>query len=161
MKGWMAIFALALPLVGHSEPVTQRAALTAAHRLENAARMVLRLEPVPAVAPSATMPATRDQLVAELHRMWQGFRPVFRGRPTTIPFRNLGVERCTLKGEAREQALELLDWGFLAPVGPLMTDTDAYLEPEQFGECLGYFMIRLADLTHPWDAEFSPDNMAN
>jgi len=161
MTRWLAALALALPVIVQAEPVTQHAALTATHRLENAARMVLRLEPAPALATPAASPATREQLVAELHRMWEGFRPAFRGRPTTIPFRNLGVERCTLKGEAREQALELLDWGFLAPVGPLMTDTDANLEPEQYGECLGYFMIRLADLTHPWDAEFSPDNMSN
>lgn len=149
--------------LGFSEPLTFTAMTDATWRLQAGPAGILNVKlPVPTrVSRTSTGPATRSEMVDELHQMFLNFRPSLRGRPTTVPFRNYAIERCNLPPPAKESAFELLDWGFVAPVGPLMTGSTDSLTPEEYGDCLGLFLCRLADLTHPWSAAFSPDNMPN
>ncbi|MBX3096000.1 MAG: hypothetical protein KF812_03985 [Fimbriimonadaceae bacterium] len=155
--------ALLLVSAGFAEPLRFDSMVKATERMQIGPARLLKLKLPVATRPqrNGDGPATRSEMVAELRQMFLNFRPVLRGRPTTIPFRNYAIERCNLPEASRDHAFELLDWGFVAPVGPLMVSGGDTLTPEEYGDCLGFFLCRLADLTHPWSAEFSPDTMPN
>lgn len=51
---------------------------------------------------------------------------------------------------------KLVAWGFVGPVGPLATGPKPGLSIAQFGDAVGFFMARLADVTHMPSPKWSP-----
>lgn len=143
-------------------PVT-RGELDAVLRKAEAALVgVLQLQtglPKPIVSanqtPESTKAATRAQTLAGLNRLFELAKPKFRFTPKPI---FADTSRLTLPTDpnAKEVLLKLIRWGCVAPTGPLAAGKKDALMPEELGDALGWFLCRIAELTHSPDIEYSP-----
>lgn len=101
-------------------------------------------------------PATRAYIILKLDRLFERARPTFRFTPRRVRF----DARVLKVGKAERPALEkLIAWGCVARVGPLATGPGATIGLKEFGDAIGFFVARLADLTHTPDPKYSPGMM--
>jgi hypothetical protein len=130
-----------------------REAAGALARAERVTRRVLGLPAAPAAPlPEGSTAASRQQIVRGLHRVFFVARPKFRYTPFPSP-----IDAVRYRGQpAGEQIRELVEWGALAPTGPLAIGPGETVALRDFGEALGFLFIRLADLTHTASAKWSP-----
>ena len=98
--------------------------------------------------------ATRSMIIAEFDRWFQWTRPSFKSRPADLVF---DPKRLTVKDKSARASLErLIGWGFVAKVGPLATNKVETVSLVDFGDALGLFLSRVADLTHMPSSKFTP-----
>lgn len=142
-------------------PLRHDAMTQVMNRVDKAVRVVLKVEGTPTARTGQARAATRAEMVAEFDRIMTLARPRFRGRPIRQAVDQPLIDSRNPAPETRAQLKRLIEWGFVGPVSPLATDPSQTLTPQQFGDALGYFMTRLADVTHTYDPRFSPANLSN
>ncbi|HAY14719.1 MAG TPA: hypothetical protein PLB31_02340 [Fimbriimonadaceae bacterium] len=147
--------------VATAAPLRHDAMTQVMNRVDKAVRVVLKVEGAALNRTGQARPATRAEMVAEFDRIMTMARPRFRGRPIRQVVDQPLIDSRNPSPETRAQLKRLIEWGFVGPVSPLATDPTQTLTPQQFGDALGYFMSRLADVTHTYDPRFSPANLSN
>lgn len=147
--------------VAMAAPLRHDAMTEVMNRVDKAVRVVLKVEGAALNRTGQARPATRAEMVAEFDRIMTIARPRFRGRPIRQVVDQPLIDNRNPSPETRAQLKRLIEWGFVGPVSPLATDPTQTLTPQQFGDALGYFMSRLADVTHTYDPRFSPANLSN
>ena len=55
--------------------------------------------------------------------------------------------------------LKLVRDGFVMPVGPLVVGKDGPVSTNEFGDSIGVLLIRISDLVHMPNRQYSPDLM--
>ncbi len=137
-----------------SKPVTQAEASTVFAKADKVIKAVLHLAKSPAAFPSSGSTATREQIVmrfqAELDIAQSKFKftpPPLKSAPAVMSFKSEQTKSVAKK-------LEVL--GFVDRFGPLVTSKGEGLSTQEFGDALGYFLARLAELTHTPSSKFSP-----
>lgn len=131
----------AKPTFARSEaPVTRAEARRTLERLRDVADRALRLrsEPEAIALPNDAKPVTAVETVAVLRRLMRRYEPAFRVTPPL-----------------RSGADAFVAYRMIAPRGPLAIGRKT-LRPSEFGDAAGYFLVRLADLTHTPMREYSP-----
>lgn len=102
-------------------------------------------------------PATREEILLQMDRLFEMCRPHFKFTPPKV--RN-EPERLTIKSGAARKALDrLIVFGAVARVGPLATSTKPGLQLAEFGDALGFFTARMAELTHTPHSRWTPGMM--
>ena len=141
--------------VSAAAPVTRDEVKKSFNRLENAVKTV-----VPKYAPGAPLNlagdqnATREQVILQMDRIFQGAKPAFRFSPRKVEY---DAKLITVRDPAAKRALEnLIAWGFVGKVTPLATSKNPGLGLKDFGDSMGFFLARLAELTHTPSSKFSP-----
>jgi hypothetical protein len=135
-------------------PVTRAEAGQIFSRASKLLAPVLGLTPTPS-ALTGTAPVTRDQVVAEMNRLFEWSRPKFVFSPRRVTH-NPAVFTV---GQPQRGALgKLVSFGAIAPLGPLATSPRPTLTVREFGDAMGFFISRLCDLTHT-PSRFSPQLM--
>ncbi|MBL8049481.1 MAG: hypothetical protein JNJ45_12450 [Chthonomonas sp.] len=102
-------------------------------------------------------PITRSEVVHAYYLLYMKAKPGFRLTPVMTKFDPKlisGLDEA-VKGEAKI----LAQWGFIGPVGPLVTDMKPQVSVQVFGDSVGLFLSRLADLTHTPSSKYSPNLM--
>jgi hypothetical protein len=149
--------AKAVPLP--ERPATRSEFFGAADRLTWAAARGLAM-PVPAARPydRGDEPVTRSEVIAHLSRLKGQFSPRFRFTPfgnrvnlAVIEERNPEADRPALK--------DLVSFGLVAPVGPLVVGPERTLTVGQAGTALGHFFSQIAALAAEPDPRFTPRMM--
>ena len=109
----------------------------------------------PAAIGSATVEATREQVVLEFDRLYELAKPHFKFTPHKIKFdaTMLTIKKGT---PARTKLDKLIAWQCVAKVGPLAASLTPTLTLEEFGDAIGFFAARMADLTHTPSGKWSP-----
>jgi len=97
---------------------------------------------------------TRAQVLDDLARLEQEFRPVYVLKPRT-QYCDPAVVK--FAEPERKKAIRLIKLGFLEPVAPLVVGPDDKLTVGQFSEALAFFVERWADMTHIPTTKWSPD----
>jgi len=99
--------------------------------------------------------ATREQIVLEFARLFEMARPHFKFTPRKIKFdpSMLTIRKGT---RARAELETMIALQFVAKVGPLAASEKPTLTLAQFGDAVGYFYARVADLTHTPSSKWSP-----
>lgn len=97
--------------------------------------------------------ADRVTIVAYLAKLYRLIEPKIVVTPPPTQF-DPGV--ITLKQPARKDAETLIRRGFADPIGPLVAGKAIGLTPHEFGDALGYFLARVADVTHTPSSKYSP-----
>lgn len=142
-------------------PLRHDAMLQVMNRVDKTVRVVLKVEGNTTTRTGQARAATRAEMIAEFDRIMTLARPRFRGRPIRQVVDQPLIDGRNPAPETRAQLKRLIEWGFVGPVSPLATEPSQTLTPKQFGDALGYFMSRLADVTHTYDPRFSPANLSN
>ena len=136
-------------------PVTQAEAHEFFGRVQNAVVAVNKIKsPSSIKLGSAATPATREEVVLEFDRIFSMTQPSFSFKPKKGP---LNPKVIRLKSpEAQKAAVKLAQWGCVDRVGALLTNPTDTLTPTQFGDAVGFFVARLAELTHITSVKYSP-----
>lgn len=158
-KGLLLIATLGLSsalMAKPDAPVTQGEAYNVFAKAVAMLNTVLEMNLAPPVAKPAQpkQPVTRVQVVESLNRLFESVKPKFKFTPRPVQF---DKKRLNMKDATANQHLQrLISYGFVAPVGPLATGPKDTVSVEEFGDALGFYMARLAEVTHLPDSKWSP-----
>lgn len=108
-----------------------------------------------AIMSKDTKPATRAQILNGFNRLFEMAKPEFKMTPRESKYdASLFV---VPKGLQNKGVIEkLVKWGFIGKVSPLATSKTDSLTLAEFGDAMGFFLMRVADLTHTPSAKWSP-----
>lgn len=143
-------------LAAPDAPVTQGEAYNVFSRAVSMLSTILEMKIAPPAAKPVQpkQPVTRIQMIESLNKLFESVRPKFKFTPRPVPF---DKKRLNVKDSAANQHLQrLVSFGFVAPVGPLATGPKDTLTVEDFGDALGFYITRLAEITHMPDTKWSP-----
>lgn len=99
--------------------------------------------------------ATRTQILNGLNRLFEMSKPEFKITPRDTKYD--GSVLSIPRGNPSRPVLEkLVKWGFVGKVSPLATAKVDSLTLAEFGDTMGLFLSRVADLTHTPSTKFSP-----
>jgi len=122
------------------------------------------MQSLPALAPKinvgtctisdSTKPVTREEILLEMDRLHEAARPFFKLTPRPVYFDDKTI---TLpQGAARTSGEKLARRGFVATASVLLTEKNDTVTVADFGDDVGIFVARIADLTHMPDPKYSP-----
>ena len=135
-------------------PVTQDEAAAVFTKAEHVMRDVLQIKKATPAFPKGTGPATRAQILKHFAALYAALEPKFK---FSTPAQRSAPGVMSLKDpQVKLTALKLETLGFVDRYGPLVTSKSEGLLPHEFGDALGYFMARVAELTHTPSTKFSP-----
>jgi hypothetical protein len=150
----LAIALATLPVMAADKPVTVGEFSTTAVKVESILRRAIHLPQVVVTAKKGSAPVTRAQIIGEMDRLFTLAWPKFKLTPVLAP---VNLKRFGLTDpKARLQAIRLIQFGSLAPFGPLVTGKEKGVSPREFGDAFGFFLSRIAELTHTPSNEFTP-----
>jgi hypothetical protein len=139
-------------------PVSEHEAADVLARVESAiARVVLRKSTMatPSANASRTKPVDRHAVIRQLFRLFQMSKSSFKFTPRKVVYNAAMITIPASKPE-RKMVETLIAWSFLGKVSPLATSKTNELTLEQFGDAIGYFVSRMADVTHTPSSQWSP-----
>lgn len=134
-------------------PITAREAGQAFDRLAGLFQKVNGVALGATTLPTSDRLATRSEIVAEMGRLMKAAAPTIRFTPAPVRhdpsvFRIDAAQRATLD--------RLVTLGFVARIGPLVVGPSPNLTPHEFGDALGFFMARLAQVSHLPSPKWTP-----
>jgi hypothetical protein len=134
--------------------VTQAEARAVFNRLAKVVSPVIKVNLGASPVPSAATPVTRATVVAEFTRLMEASRPAFKYTPRKVRFDR---ERLTLSDAVQRPRLEkLIEFGAVAKVGPLAAGDKPTLTISEFGDAVGFFLSRLAEVTYMPSSKWTP-----
>lgn len=164
MRRLVGVGALALVLAGVAwgqQPqgaVTRQEATAVFKRVATALRIFTggRVKSfAPAFQPTGVL--TRTELVKEFDRVFETAKPYFKFAPRPVKFdaRVFSVK----DADARKKLDKLVLWGCVARIGPVATAPKDELALAEFGDAVGFLLVRIAELTHTPSSKWTPAMM--
>jgi len=141
------------PVVAVPGAITQSEASMVFTRIERTFFRLSKINRTLPPLPRSNRAATRSEMLTRMVRIVDELKSEFRFTPKRIPY---DASTLTVKAPARAQVERLIAWGFVAKTGPLVTGTQETLNPVEFGDAIGLFISRVADLTHTPSSKWSP-----
>lgn len=138
------------------KPVTKQEAAATFLRVEKIFHTVLpgARAGAPSHLRSTSEPVTRAEAVAELNRLFTLVQPTFTINPRKVSY---DAKRITLKDPTQRQNLEkLIAYGCVAKIGPIATNPGPTLTVHEFGDAVGFFISRVAELTNLPSSKWTP-----
>lgn len=141
-------------VVATNAPVTQAEAKVAFTRTERVLRTALNLSGS-STSPLGVSgkPITRAQVVGEFNRLYKLVLPNAKLTPRPVKFDSA---RLRMTGTSRMELLKLVKLGAIAPVGPVAAGPKDSLTVAEFGDALGFFLSRMAEITHTPSRKWTP-----
>lgn len=136
-------------------PVTRAEVLLTLSQSEAALRRALKMPEIEERKGSDETPMTRAEIAKEFDRVLEAFRPKFRLTPVRKRWDPRAIDQNN-PPEQRATFRKLVRWQVVAPVGPLVTGPAQTLEPEQYGDALGFLFSTLSWLTHAPSPKWTP-----
>lgn len=138
-----------------SKPVTQAEARATFLKLRKLVAAAAKTT-VPAKSGFAvkTQPATRAQIVEEMYATYVAFQPTLKFKPKPL---RVDDKVILIKDRATKMHLrELIQLGFAGRVSPLVTGPKDTMTVAEFGDAVGFYMARLAQLAHLPSTRWTP-----
>lgn len=109
----------------------------------------------PSTLKPTSKPVTREQVLLEMNRLYKATQPYFKVTPKALWY---DASLLTIKKgtQARPILETLIKEGFVSRVCPLSTSKEDTMTIEDFGDTVGVFVSRTADLAHMPTPRFSP-----
>lgn len=150
------LLAVAACSIAKDLPVTNAEALAVFHEVDRIAVKVLHAkEQTKIPGETSDSSASRSLIVQCMYSLFVHHRESFKFMPrlNRVERKLLapGIEPITLA-----QLSEMMQFGFIAPGSSLASKKQDQFSIEEFGEAVGIFLARLADLTHTPDRKWSP-----
>ncbi len=146
--------------VDQKAPVTRSEAAAVFARARKAI-IAARVAPISAKSSIAVgnQPVTREEVILEMGKIFELSKKSTKFIPAPVRF-NANLFKVSSAG-TKSTLGTLVSWGFVAPVGPLATGPKPSLSVVQFGDAVGFFLARMADVTHMPSPRWSPYLMPN
>ena len=103
---------------------------------------------------SSLSPVQRADVVESLGAIYRGIEPKFTNSPrkTQVEMARLVVDRPSDK----KNAVLLVEKGFIAPLGALVTGKKKTVTVPEFGDAIGYFLARTAECSYMPSVKWTP-----
>lgn len=139
---------------GSKEPVTLSEARTVFVRARGVISEVLGKKLASPKLAEGKEVAKREVLIAEFGRLLNEISPSFKTIPNPVQFdpKRFKLSVSTVVPVAEK----LVSLGAVAPFGALVSGPSAGLSPRDFGDSLGFFLARMAQLTHTPTGKWTP-----
>lgn len=134
-------------------PVTRDEAKRAFDQAGKYLGSATKLTIAPSKLASGGSSVTRAEVVAEFARLYAALGPQVKLTPMPVKF---DTARLKISSEAKPNLLKLVRLGAVAPYGPLAAKSKDWLNVEEFGDALGFFIARMAEVTHMPSRKWSP-----
>ena len=138
-------------------PVTVAEADAVFQKIDASIRSVLKIKPVDKKRFGPDRPITRAEVVARLDALFDTYRPKFQYTPRPFRYAPDVIKRFNTDVVTQNRMERLVRWGFLAPVGPVVTSPTDTLTIPEFADAVGYFMSQTAALTYFADPRWVPN----
>ncbi|HTQ11261.1 MAG TPA: hypothetical protein VMI31_14445 [Fimbriimonadaceae bacterium] len=149
----LVLIIAAVSAFGKDAPVTRSEAASVFAKTDKAMNSVLHFRKAPAPFTAGAGVASRGLILEHLYAVYEASVPLFKF--TAPPFKS-APDVLAFKGAEKNLALKMEVLGFIDRYGPLATSKADGLTPREFGDTVGYFMARIAELTHTPSAKYSP-----
>lgn len=152
-----AIGLIAVAASASDLPVTKGEVNSTISRMASVLKSILKVNidgSMPAIEDTPKA-ASRIDVVHSFYALFKKCQPKFKFTPRKGPVEKIKP----VKGDdtkVKQEIEELVQWGCLAPVGPVAAGPSATMKVEEFGDAVGFFLSRIAELTHNPSAKFSP-----
>lgn len=134
-------------------PVTAREAREAFMRVSAHYTKVSGRDVGTPVIPDLDRAATRAEIVGEMARLYAAAEPALRFTP--VPTRH-DATKYRIDAAHRASLDKLVTIGCVGRVAPLAVGPDPSLTPKEFGDALGFFIARLAQMSHLPSPKWTP-----
>jgi len=156
-------FALLTALLGigvsaHAQaPVTVAEADAVFQRIDKAISDVLKIKPAEKKPFGPNRAITRSEVVERMDVLFKRYKPHFQYTPRPYRYEVDVIKQYNKDAETQKTIEKLAKWGFLAPVGPVVTGSEPSLSLTEFADAVGYFMSQTAALTYFADPKWVPN----
>ncbi len=99
---------------------------------------------------------SREKVVLQLDRLYEIVRPTTKLTPRPII---VNVRVLKMSGGSKDKLVRLVKLGAVGNYGTLAAGPDNKLSVREFGDTLGFFMARMAEMTHMPNPKWSPPLM--
>lgn len=139
-----------------TKPISNAEARQVLSRMDALLWKALELKvPVPSpTLPLNSQPVSRSAIVRELSKSFSAIKPEVKFTPPAVVFSEGSLSFSDKP--TKTQAIELIRWGLLAKVGPIVTGKSTNLSVAEFGDSVGFFVARICDITHVPAARWTP-----
>lgn len=157
----LACLALMLTLGAYAQkpgPVTRGEAAETFKDVETALR-IFSAGRLKAFSPKwgAPGPVSRAEIIVAFDKAFEQLRPQFKFTPKMVKFDAKVLNPADTS--ARKPLEKLVAWGCISRLGPLATNSTPMIGPAEFGESVGFLLVRLAELTHTPSSKWTPAMM--
>lgn len=134
-----------------SGDVTRSEAVQVMAKVRRACREVLgvTVSPKPTIATGKVV-VTRKEILEEFATIHRAAAASFKLSPQPVSF---DAKRFTVQSSS---LTSLVKGGFVAKVGPLAAGKRAGVSPNELGDAIGFFVARLAEVTHLPSSRWTP-----
>ncbi len=145
------------PIQAPPGPLSVAELYAATERVETAIRRVVlsNAQPPTPRRIAEDRPAKRQEIIAEFGRLFEMARPHFKFTPRAVLF-DTKVLSVPPTDPTRKPLENLIKFGCVGRIGPIATAPGPNVSLEEFGDAVGFFMLRISDLTHTPSAKWSP-----
>lgn len=102
-------------------------------------------------------PASRAEIILALDKAFEQLRPQFKFTPRMVKYDATLLR--PVDPAASKPLAKLVSWGCISRLGPLATNPTPMIGPAEFGEALGFMLVRLSELTHTPSSKWTPAMM--
>lgn len=150
----LLIAGLAAIVMSQGAPVSQAEAGAIFVKANLAIKTVLGLKTAPPVFAPGSGIATREQVLKQFAALYDYTQAKFKFTATKRP--SVPGVISFKDPQTKQLAIRLETLGFVDRYGPLVTAKSDGMSTQEFGDALGYFLARLAELSHLPSSRFSP-----
>jgi len=111
------------------------------------------LRKVPLISGSSGL-VSRDEVVTVFDRLVEAAKPAYKISLPALPIESAAL--ISKRAEVKQAMTRLVRGGFISRVDPLLCGPGDNLEPEIFGDDIGYLLARVAELSHMPSSKWSP-----
>ena len=140
-------------LAEDTRPVSAHEAATAFERVASLLKSTGGMSYGETAIPHLDRPVTRNEVVAEMNRLYIIATPALRFTP--VPVRH-DTSVFRIDASLRPALDRLVTFGYVARIGPLVVGPSPSLLPKELGDAIGVFMARVAQTTHTPNPKWTP-----
>ena len=143
------------PVSTSPAPVTRLESSVSFDRIGRLFNSVLHLSiPANGKVQSPNSPVTRSEVIEEFARYYRLAEPTFKLTPKTVEFdvNRIKVDQPSVK----KDLMMLIKRGCVASYGMLSTGTVKTVSVGDFGDAIGMFIARIAEMTHTSSTKWTP-----
>jgi len=152
----MATFQKPAPKINTTSPLSESEAHAIFTKVDSSISALLhqKIAPTIHVSLGSDAIATRSKLIEEFYSIYQATYPYFKLQPRR---QYCDPSAIRLPSKERDEAIKLIQWGFLPPTSPLIMGPKDYESLDDFGAELGIYLGQLGVCTHLPEIAWSPE----
>lgn len=147
--------------VAQVSPVSVAEANAVINKMDAGIRKALHLKPGTQLPLTESKPITRAQVVLELDKVFESYRPYFQYTPRPLRVETAIIAKFNPDLRVQKSLHKLVKFGFTGTVAPLVVGPGDNMSIGDFADAMGFFAAQVAALTYFADPLWVPNIQRN